>query len=930
MAVERSRALLGRTSERNQFGRLLDTVRSGESGALVVRGEAGIGKTALLDHYAQEASGFRIARIASTQSEMELPFAGLHQLCSPMLGELDNLPDAQQNALQVAFGLSLGDAPDSFLVALATLSLLAEVAQKRPLLCLVDDAQWLDAASAQALGFVARRLVAESVLVIFALRDPTEGHHFAGLPERTLHGLSDDDARALLVTAVPGRVDPRVRDRVVAESRGNPLALLELPRGMTAAELAGFAVPRSRDLPGQLEEHYLRRIEALPGDTQRLMLVAAADPTGDVALLWRVGRELGIGRDAAADLDTNDLIEIGEQVRFIHPLVRSAIYAGASAEERRAVHSALAAALDPQIDPDRRAWHRALAVAGSDEEVASELEQSASRARARGGLAAAAALLRRSVSLTQDLQRRVDRALVATQAEIAAGAFDEALRLLGAAEVDAQNELQRARIDLLRGQISLVASPSAEASVRLLNAARRLEPLDVGLARETYLDAWGAAIFEGRLAGGGHLSDVSRAARMAPSSTDPMQLSDLLLDGLSLLVTEGLEAAIPTLRKAVSAFRNEEMSVEKGLRWGVLAGVAAADLWDFESMAAVMRRQTELARSAGALAPLCFTLNGDVFIMAWRGELTAADVLAAETDALSDAIGIRNTPYGALLLAGLRGDEPHSSTVIERGIRLARERGEGVVAFVGLCASAVLSNGLARYEQALSQSLQASEDAPEHFFNPWTLPELIEAAVRTGNDVLAIDALERLVLSTGQSEGDWARGVRARCRALVNDGEKAEEHYREAIECFSRTSLRPDHARSHLLYGEWLRRQKRRTDARVQLRAAYDMFGEIGMIAFAERAVRELRATGETVRKRDVDTRSDLTPQEEQIARLAIEGRTNPEIGAQMYISARTVEWHLAKVFTKLGIASRRGLRDALPAPPGTSGRNSDPATGIR
>jgi DNA-binding CsgD family transcriptional regulator len=558
-----------------------------------------------------------------------------------------------------------------------------------------------------------------------------------------------------------------------------------------------------------------------------------------------------------------------------------------------------------------------LAAAGPDEEVASELERSAGRAQSRGGLAAAAAFLQRSVTLTQDPERRAERALAATQAELHAGGFEEALRLLATAEIDARNELQRARVDLLRGHIAMTAGPVAEASAQLLKAARRLEPLDAGLARETYLDAWGAAWFAGQFATSGQLFEVSQAARAAPASSGVPRLSDLLLDGLSLLVCEGRAAAVPTLRKAVRAFPGEEISVEKGLQWGGLAAAAAAMLWDFESMAAVMSRQTELARTSGALAPLCLTLTGDIYVMTWRGELAAAAALAAELDALTAAIGIQQAPMGGPFLAALRGDEPQSSEVIEAAIGLASSRGEGYAAQVGLLAAAVLSNGLARYEQALSLSLQASQVAPELHLAAWALPEVIEAAVRTGNDAIAAEALERLVESTKWSEGDWDRGMVARCRGLVSNDQTAGAHYRGAVECLGRTALRPELARAHLLYGEWLRRQNRRVDARDQLRLAYDMFSDIGMHAFSERARHELLATGEKVRKRQEGTRNDLTPQEEQVARLALEGRTNPEIGAQLYISARTVEWHLRKVFTKLGITSRRELRDALSAQAG-------------
>ena len=923
MAAQRSLMFRGRASECDLLDRLLERVRGGESAALVVRGEAGVGKTALLRYCARQAAGFRIAQIAGVESEMELPFAALHQLCAPMLDRLDALPEPQQKALRVAFGIAAGTAPDRFLVALAALGLVAEVSAERPLLCFVDDAQWLDAASGQVLGFVARRLLAESVMIVFAVREPTGERLFAGLPDLELGGLADHDARALLATVVPGRLDDRVRDRIIAETRGNPLALLELPRGMTAAELAGgFAVLDGRGLTSQIEERYLQRHDVLPEPTQRLMLLAAADPAGDATLLWRAAPTLGTEREAATPAETEQLLEIGARVRFRHPLVRSAVYRSAAPEDRRAAHLALAAATDPQVDPDRRAWHRAAAAAGPDEDVASELERSAGRAQARGGLAAAAAFLQRSVALTRHPDRRATRALAAAQANLHAGAFEVALGLLAAAEAEALDELQRARVDLLRGQIASASGAGHEAPAQLFKAAQRLEPLDPDLARETYLDAWGAALFAGRLASTTGLLDVSRAARSAARPTHRPHPSDLLLDGLAMLITDGRAAAAPTLRQAVSAFRGEEISVEKGLQWGVLASSAAVTLWDFDSWDAVITRQMELARDAGALAPLSIAINGAGIVLAWSGDFRAAAGVTAEADAVTQATGTRIAPYGAMLLAALRGDEAEAISLMDATIRDATLGGEGLAVQYARWNAAVLHNGLAHYEAALAAAQQASDDTPELFISVWALPELIEAASRTGRIEPTGDALERLAESAHASGSDWGLGILARSRALLSEGEAAEDLYREAIERSSRTRLRPELARAHLLYGEWLRRQNRRIDAREQLRTAHTMFTDIGMNAFAERTRHELLATGETVRKRRDDTRDELTPQEIHIAQLAREGRTNAEIGAELYISARTVEWHLRKVFTKLGIPSRKGLHKALPA----RGRDAAPA----
>ena len=914
MVGRRPPVLLGRAEERELLDRLLENVRAGQSAVLVVRGEAGVGKTALLHYCARQASGFRVARIAGVESEMELPFAGLHQLCAPMLGRLGALPQPQQVALGVALGLSSGPAPDRFLVALAALSLLAEVAAERPLLCLVDDAQWLDGASGQVLGFVARRLLAESVAIVFAVRDPTDGRELLGLPELGLGGLAENDARALLATVVPGRLDERGRDRLVAETRGNPLAILELPRGLAATQLPGaFGLPGAHALSGRIEESFLRRLEALPEETRLLLLVAAAEPVDDPLLVWRAAERLGIGLSGATAEDTEGLLAIGERVAFLHPLVRSAVYRSASVRERRAVHLTLAQVTDAQVDGDRRAWHLAAAAPAPNEEVAFELERSAGRAQARGGLAAAAAFMRRSVALTRDPALRVDRALAAAQASLHAGAFDAALELLATAEAGIPDELQCARVDLLRGQVAS-ATAGTEAPAQLLKAARRLEPLDPGLARETYLDAWGAALFAGRLASGGDLLDVSRAARAAPRPTYAPHPSDLLLDGLAELVTEGRSAAAPALRRAVSAFRGERISVEKGLQWGVLASSAAVELWDFESWDALITRQMELARDAGALAPLSIALNGEGIVVTWRGDFAAAARVIVEADAVTEATGTRIAPYGGLLLAALQGREDEAGALIDATIKDATAGGEGLAVQYAQWTTAILYNGLGRYEDALAAAQQASEVTPELFIAVWALPELIEAAIRSGNADLAPAALERLVESADASATDWGLGIAARSRALLSEREAAEDSYAEAIDRLSRTRLRAELARAHLLYGEWLRRQGRRTDARTQLRTAHEMLDTIGMEAFAERARRELVATGARARKRTVETRDELTPQEQQIARLARDGLSNPEIGGRLFLSPRTVEWHLKKVFTKLAISSRMGLHDALPS----------------
>ena len=881
---------------------------------LVMHGEAGVGKTALLEYVAGRARECRLARVTGVPSEMELAFAGLHQLCAPMLSRAECLPAPQREALRIAFGLTQGPPPDRFLVGLAVLSLLSEVAAERPLVCVIDNEQWLDHASAQALGYVARRLAADSVALVFAARVP--GGELTGLRELTVSGLPDADARALLESALVGPLDTQVRDLIVSETGGNPLALLELPSGLTPLQLAGgFGLPFAAPLPSRIEDRFLRQLNALPDSTQRLLLVAAADLSGDPVLVRQAAGRLGIPARAAGPAVDAGLLEFGARMWFRHPLVRSAAYRSASPQDRQEVHLALAEVTDPRIDPDRRAWHRARVAAAPDEEVAAELESSAGRAQARGGLAAAAAFLERAVVLTADPARRTERTLAAAQASLRAGAFGQALDLLVMAEAGPLDELQAGRADLLRGQATFVSGLGSDAATLLLKAAKRLEQLDLGLARETYLSAWMAATFAGRLAGAGDLLEVSRAARALPASALPPRPADLVLDGLARLVTDGPAAAAPTLRHVVSAFADPGIPAAEGLRWGWFAQAAASALWDDDAWHAMLVRQVRLAHDAGALDQLPVMLGALGTAAVWGGDFAAADSLIAEADAVCEATGSRAAPFAAMMLASLRGDQAEAAPLIEAAITRAAAGGQGMAVAYAQWVAAVLANGLARYEQALAAAQHASEDTFTLHISMWALPELVEAAARSGNTEVAIGALERLVETTQAGGTDFGLGLEARCRALLGGGAAADGLYREAIGRLGRTRLRPELARAHLLYGEWLRRQGRRLDARGQLRTAHDMLTAIGMEAFAGRARRELIATGEKVPKRSSETRDRLTRQEEQIARLARDGRTSPEIGAQLFLSARTVEWHLGKVFTKLGIGSRRELHAALAGP---------------
>jgi len=906
--------LPGREREGASLNELLNRVRGGHSAAIMVHGEAGVGKTALLSEAFGAAPDLRVVRAAGVESEMELPYAGLQQLSVSMLDHLEHLPQPQANALRTAFGLIEGSAPDRFLVGLAVLSLLSEAAAQRPLVCLVDDCQWLDRASAQALAFAARRIQAEGVLLAFAAREPSQD--FEGIPRFEVEGLREPDARALLRSVVPWPLDEQVRERILAETRGNPLALLELPRGLSPAELAGgFGLPQAlsqdHSLAGRIQESFLRRVETLPEASRLMVLLAAAEPVGDPALMWRAAARLGLARDTVVSAKEAGLLTIGGQVVFRHPLVRSAVYGASSPGDRRRVHLALAAATDPDLDPDRRAWHLAQAATGPDEEVAAELERSAARAQGRGGLAAAAAFLDRAVQLSLDPAAQARRALAAAQATYLAGAPEAARRLLSTAEAGPLAELERSQVDMIRAQIAYSQNRGSDAPALLLRAARRLEPLNLRMARQTYLDAVLAGHFAGRLAPGS-LREAAEAARRVPHVDGPPAASDLLLDGLATALTSGYAAGVATAKQAVRAFRGPAATLDEQLRWLWPAAHVAMALWDDESYDVLSARHIEIAREAGVLAVLPTALTTRIVSCAFAGQLSAAEQLTEEMRALTDAMGTPAPAYGPVFVSAWRGQEDTASKVIDAAVRDFTLSGEGAVLAFADYARAVLCNGLGRYTEALAAAAAADAFEVEGVtIYTQGLAELVEAATRAGAAERAADALARLEEMTRASDTDWGAGIRARSQALVSADDAAEPLYREAVERLSRTRIRPQLARAHLVYGEWLRREGRRVDARHELLQAFEMFADMGMDAFSERTRRELAATGEKIRAQAAERPHDLTSQEAQIARLAREGLTNSEIGFQLYLSARTVEWHLRKVFAKLGITSRRQLGTA-------------------
>lgn len=913
--------LIGRDFECAALGEFVATIeRGGESRALLLHGEPGVGKSALLDHLAGLAAGCRVVRVAGVESEMELAFAGLQLLCTPLMDRVDRLEKPHRDALLTVFGLGAGPPPERLLVGMAVLSLLSHVAEERPLLCLVDDHQWLDRASAQVLAFVARRLGAESVGLVLAARTP--GGELAGLRELGVRSLAQADAGTLLDSVLTGPIDARIRDQIIAETRGNPLALLELPRGLTVAELAGgFGLPGMVSLAGGIEESLRQRVDSLPEPTRLLLLLAAADPTGDLVLVWRAAAWIGLGTDTAAPAVDAELVEFGNRVRFRHPLARSASYRTASAGERRLAHRALAESTDERLDPDRCAWHRAQAAAGPDEGVAAELELSAARAGERGGLAAAAAFLKRAAMLTLDPALRTTRALAAAHVEIQTGALEGAHDLLAMARSGPLSEVQRADIDLMRARLAFVTNRGGDAPALLLKAAKRLEAVDPELCRATYLDALSAAIFAGRLAAPG--SGVLYAARMAASAprTGTPSASDLLLDALTVYYNQGYAAGLPRLRAALDAF-GQGMSAEQELRWLWPASVIAAlRAWDYDRWEKLSLRHVQLARDTGMLSELPLALTSRACVLLFAGDLTGVEVLVDEISTVTEATGGGLVPYGAFSLAALRGDEATAKVLIDAALRDAARRGEGVGITFAEWANALLNNGLGRYDRAWAAARRARDFAEDLGALIWLLPEMVEAASRTGETDSAAWACARLEELTVSSDSDWGAGILARSQALLCEGEAAELLHREAVDRLARTPLHVDLARAHLLFGEWLRRGRRRAEAREHLRAAHGIFESRGITGFAERARTELKATGETVRRRAVGSGpAVLTAQESRIARLARDDLSNPEIATRLFISPHTVQYHLRKVYSKLGINSRVQLRDVLPKDPPAGG----------
>ena len=923
-------ALVDRAAECAALGAVLAAVRDGLSGVLVLRGEAGIGKTALLEWAAGQAADMRVARVAAVESEMDLAFAGMHQLLVPFLGGLGALPVPQRQALEAAFGLADRPAPDRFLVGLATLTLITDAAGAgQPVLCVADDAQWLDRVSVEVLGFVARRLLADRVGMLFAVRTGEGEQHavLAGLPELTLRGLPAEAAGEVLAAAASGPVDRQVGARLVAETTGNPLALAEFAGELSSDQLSG-AVPLRGPLRfgGRLERLYQSRITDLPDETQRLLLVAAAEQLKDQAKIWRAARSLGIGPEAAEAPGAARLVVWEPRIEFRHPLIRSAAYYAAPVAVRRQAHAALAAATDPRADPDRRAWHLAEAAAGPDEEVAAALEESAARARARGGWASSAVSWQRAAELTPDPGRRARRLLQAAEDWLVAGEASVAGVLAGRAGPDLADPLARARARRVEGLTLYAAGQLTEAVPVLLEAARLLQPVEQRLALDTLLDAFAAAQLSGQ--SGAALGEVLNAAgSAAPPANSGVSVAGLLLGGFAAVAERRYEEGAALLRRAVAPLASEQPVPDEVLPHFVVIASAASLLYDDEARYRIQRRWVAELRDRGALAALLAALAIQMASQVQEGRFADAEVTVTEGRELSEATGYRaylpTFAVTELLALAWQGRAAEVRPLAARLVGEFTAQGEGHAVRAAHHALAVLELGLGSYAEALDQARQAGSWQEPLGFG--AAGELVEAAARTGDrevTAAAAAAFEPWALASGTH---WALGLLARCRALLaGDSHAAEAEYQLALDHLRQTRIPPELARSHLVYGEWLRRQRRRRDAREQLRTAHDIFDELGLKAFADRARSELRATGEQAAERTPGAAGDrLTPQEAQIARLAGEGATNAEIAARLFISAATVEYHLRKVFRKLGVTSRVQLaRLVVPgtdAPPAVS-----------
>jgi len=908
--------LVGRSGDCGTLDELVEAIRNGLSQSLVILGDPGIGKTRLLEYAVQAAGGVRTVRIAGLESELRLGFAALHRMLAPFLDRVGLLPPPQRAALDSAFGLAAGPPADRFLVSMSVLTLVAEIAAEQPLIWLVDDAHWVDRESLGVFGFVGRRLQADSTGLLFCAREASPGlAALDGLPTLRLRGLEPAAARALLAATVSGPLNARVAARIIDETGGNPLALRELARHLTRDQLAGRSPLPPRLLVGRLlQGHFLGQARMLPPATGTWLLLASAASGDDPPALWRAAALLGLEPDVADPAVAQDIVSVDPRVAFRHPLIRSAVYDGARPGDRRRVHEALASIAGQDGNPDEAAWHRAAATVVPDEDVAAALERSAARAERRGGYVAQATFLARAAELTPDPRDRAVRLLTAAQAHLVAGdgALAEAMLDLAAprlAEAGLHVAAQR-----LRASIAVFFSRHKDAPGLLLDSVAAVDPPDAPLIRAMLFEALQAALVARQYTVGTTPVEVARAALQAPR--DPAldaTATGLLLDGFATRIAVGYPEAVPLLRAAVEAFSTSDQATPAGIPATILVQFAADDLWDDQGRRAIFLRAETVQRRHGALGALRVILAGLCTSELWAGRLAEAEARYFEAAEISALIGIpAPASTGVLLdLRAWQGREAESRALAATTEKWGEERGAPVLGFFALIGLTVLELSLGRYAEALSWGLRIYDGDPPGFGNR-VLPEIVEAGARAGDHRAARAALDRLADRAMASGTPWALGMLARSRALLAPDSGAEALYREAIAHLTRTSVRTELARAHLLYGEWLRRQKRRSQAGAQLRTAYRMLDGMGAAGFARRTRAELLAVGGHLPRPAELAGPDLTPQETQIARLAAAGVTNAEIATRLFVTTSTVEYHLSKVFRKLSISSRRQLAAAL------------------
>ncbi|MEU2778235.1 AAA family ATPase [Streptomyces sp. NPDC007162] len=898
--------MVGRHSERAAIGRLLESVRDGFSGVLVLTGDAGVGKSRLLEYAAESAQDLTVVRLVGVEAETRLGYGALHRLLRPYLGRLPALPPRQRDALSAAFGLTEASPSDRHLVGLAALTLLSDAAAATPMLCVVDDVQWLDRESAETLAFVGRRLCADCLGLLFAGRDGTGGHDvFGALPALRLDGLADTEARALLTAGVTGHLDQAVAEQLVVGTGGNPLALLELAVNLGSEQLAGV-VPLPEPLPvnQQLEEHFRRAAALLPADTQTLLLLMATTPTDDQATLWRAAGALGLSIRSAAPAVAAGILHRATTVEFRHPLIRSAVHSGASAAERRTVQVALAAT----SAPERRAWHLAEATDGPDDSVAAELEAASELARTRGGYSEQALVLTRAAEMTAHPGKRAERYLAAAAAHLTAGNLPAVQPLLDIATPDLTGPVVRARATRLRASVEMISGRPRHVPAMLLDAVADLGADDPAASWDLLCEATYAAIVGGRMITGTTPHEVARAtadAWRAPAL--PAWSPDPLMAALARSVAYGYAAGAPALAAALARLRTaDELQEQNPL--SVMISAAGDELWDIEAKREILGKLVTADRHRGALHGLIMALLALSTVEIWDGRFAAAESCYNEACDYMAATGYRESgDFHKALLYAWTGREAELRAAVATMRAYSEKLGIGMTyRWIGQALS-IFEIGRGRYREALDALLAVFTDHPL-ILGDVNLAGMVEAGLRAGDRKAAALAMERMEERAPLAGTPWALGLLARCRALITDDDGAEQLYLESIAQLGKVPVAVELAWSRLLFGEWLRRRRRRAEARVHLRAAYESFESWGAAPFAERARAELLATGERARRRTVDTQFDLTPQERHVATLAASGLTNPEIATQLFVTTSTVEFHLSRVFRKLGITSRKQI----------------------